>query len=181
MLLLERPGRSVAFAATALLTAALAGCVGNPTFQEARSPWHKVERLLALDFSNQAAQRRRRGIERMLDLPQREMTRVPRLVTALDGAPERMTRRAAGLPGRISRVLGGEFDRAQKLPGHLPAMPDPDRIARTLARDVERAGHVLGLERRPLGEPSDPEHRTDPHDDRPVMSWWQRLRRRILP
>jgi len=48
-----------------------------------------------------------------------------------------------------------------------------------LADDLELSMRLLATSPRPLGEISDREHRTAPTDDRPELTFWQRLRRRL--
>jgi hypothetical protein len=85
----------------------------------------------------------------------------------------------------LDRGLRSEMRRSLTLLGPSSTVrkmaPSPDRVAATFARNVERIGLLLGLERRPMGEMSDREHRTEPHDDRPEMSFLARLKRRIFP
>lgn len=58
---------------------------------------------------------------------------------------------------------------------------DPGRSAAKLASAVRRLPATLQLDRRPLGEPDDLQHRTDLGDDRPEAGWLGRILRRILP
>jgi hypothetical protein len=58
-------------------------------------------------------------------------------------------------------------------------MGNPNEIAARWAENLANLPAMLGLERRPIGEIDDREHRTDPHDDRPEMSFGERLLRRL--
>ena len=44
-----------------------------------------------------------------------------------------------------------------------------------------RLPRTLSLDRRPLGEPDDRQHRTDPWDNHPEAGWSSRILRRVLP
>ena len=101
------------------------------------------------------------------------------------GLPAAGAGRTMALPARIGEFAAAEgrrsSDAVQAVPPLLRQVGDPNRFAATTARDLERAGFLLGLERRPLGEIDDREHRTDPDDDRPEKTFWQRLWRRVFP
>lgn len=173
--------------ATVLLTVAalLAGCASSPDPGPARDPLGKVTRLLAIDFSPQAATRRVGSFRRLLGVPLEETRRVPALVSTAVAAPARAVRRADALPAALGRAVAGGLARGvaftRPSPVLLEALPSPERFAATTARDLERLGFLLGLERRPLPEFDDRRHRTDPYDDRPEKTLWQRLSRRVFP
>lgn len=58
---------------------------------------------------------------------------------------------------------------------------DPTADLSDLRKAFIRLPRTLSLDRRPLGEPDDVQHRTDPWDNHPEAGWSSRILRRILP
>jgi hypothetical protein len=119
----------------------------------------------------------------------------PRRARALDALPAAAASELArtGRLARAGSIAGAETQRLPALldtahavgAAELARRPQPLRLvptARRLGQDVAD-GLVTGWQllagRRPLGEPDDREHRTDPTDERPEATWWQRVRRRL--
>lgn len=80
------------------------------------------------------------------------------------------------------RLTASEADRL----GQLTSSPvlehvSPEAMTARLRDGIDTVPRVLDLGRRPLGEPSDIEHRTDPGDLRPEVGWLHRILRRIAP
>ncbi|GAB4156777.1 MAG: hypothetical protein Fur0037_24970 [Planctomycetota bacterium] len=89
-------------------------------------------------------------------------------------------RRAGRFPGAAENLGFAELRRAAALPDALASiLPSPEGLDRRSRRIRGDFASLLGLDRRPLGELEDPEHRTDPKDRRPVPSMLQRVLRRL--
>lgn len=58
---------------------------------------------------------------------------------------------------------------------------DPTQDLSQLRRTILRVPRTLQFDRRPLGEPDDVQHRTDPWDNHPEAGWTSRILRRVLP
>ncbi len=58
---------------------------------------------------------------------------------------------------------------------------DPTEDLSQLRTAILRMPRTLQFDRRPLGEPDDVQHRTDPRDNHPEAVWSSRILRRILP
>ncbi len=157
-------------------------CVGHRTAEPSdyRSPFAKLRRVLALDFSQASRQRSLDSFEKALASPWTEMQRTHRAIATVEDAWDAQASRIEHWPERIPGLFAAESSRLTHLRQRFPEIPLADDFANKVARNIANTTRFLGLERRPLGEPSDPEHRTDPTDDRPVMTWWQRIRRRFL-
>jgi hypothetical protein len=108
-----------------------------------------------------------------------ELQRVERLpartATLTTGTPSVL----GAVPARAQTALAGELARVERVRIPAPLLPAPEGWAQHTASALSVVPHVLGLDRRPLGEPSDREHRTDLHDERPEATFWQRLWRRL--
>jgi hypothetical protein len=166
---------------TGLVVAALAaaGCTGRPATGTALTPPDKLWRVLAIDFSTPATARRAASLRRAAAAPLGELLRARRFEARFAQLLTASTSGADRLPAIFDRASTAVADRCTRFGQRLPVLPTPSRYAANLARDLDRLPLILGLERRPLTEPSDPEHRTDPDDARPVATWWQRLSRRL--
>ncbi len=125
--------------------------------QDARQLRDRASNLIAAEFDLGSA---RRTLPKLL----REPLRV-RVLTAL----------AKGLVGRET----GRFATLRHSPGVAVLDPRPDLVQ--LADSLRRLPQILQLDRRPLGEPDDLQHRTDLDDARPEAGWASRILRRILP
>lgn len=102
--------------------------------------------------------------------------------------------RGSDLPDRLGEAAGHELDRGRRVPTAVhalgseaerlgPATAAARGLAARLAGDpiaaLAVAPAVTGLDRPWLSEPDDRRHRTDPADDRPEPTLWERLRRRL--
>lgn len=108
-----------------------------------------------------------------------ELQRVERLparaATLTTGAPSVL----GAVPARVEAAIAGELARVERLRIPSPLLPAPEAWAQQTASALSVVPYVLGLDRRPLREPSDREHRTDLHDDRPEVTFWHRIWRRL--
>ncbi len=139
------------------------------------------------------------NLERHLDPAnlEREARRVQNLPRHLDGdelarihaaasGTRALVETEAGQPARIpvtaEAQLAEEERRTGRLPGDLRAAGvDPDQAARRLRKGVDEVPSVLGLDRQPMPEPSDPQRDTDPLHPPRRATWYERLLHRLLP
>ena len=159
-----------------VLLAALCGCI--TTSGPARGPLHGVESWLTPDFSVESSARRAERLSQLGPRLRAEAARAGRLTSVPAQVVEHDAKAFAGMPERMSGIAGSELERRPHLRSVAP-MGSPDEVASRLADDLANLPAILGLERRPLGEHDDREHRTDPHDDRPEKSFGERLLRRL--
>lgn len=153
--------------------------------ERARTPLAKLEQLLAIDFSPAKFARRQQSFRRLVGIPNASARRLERFKNTALRLPRKVEARALDLPGKLERATRAEARRSVTMLDPSPLVrafaPDLDSVASTTARDLERLAFLLGLERRPMGEPDDRRHRTSPYDDRPERSLWYRLARRLFP
>lgn len=165
------------FAVPLLLVLPLAlagGCTAPPP--EARGPRAGLERMLAIDFGSSAMARRHAGWTRVRSGVAAELRRPSAWPRTLAGADDELQRLHTAKTDATS-LLAAEAKRHPTVPATLQVAPNT--WARDLAASLAALPAVLGLEHRPLREPGDREHRTDPNDDRPEATLWQRLARRL--
>ncbi len=152
----------------------LGACAGLHAPRE-RSPLAGIARVLALDLSSAAASRRAASLSRVGafatgDVRQWQPLHTPNALLAAEG--ERPRQALDDLGGLVQ----GELARRPTVPE--PLLPSGPAFGQHLADGAFTAG-TLVIPTRPLPEIDDRRHRTDPNDDRPEASWWQRLRRRL--
>jgi hypothetical protein len=79
-------------------------------------------------------------------------------------------------------LLSRELDRAGKMPEAKGlSVLDPSQDLAELRGAMLLLPRTLSLDRRPLGEPDDRQHRTDPWDNHPEAGWSSRILRRVFP
>ena len=162
---------------TLVLLAALCGCI-TTSGPSTRGPLHGVESWLTPDFGVENFARRADRLSQLGPHVATEaaragrLTAVPRKIVAHDA------KAFADMPHQFSDIAGSELERRPHLRSVAP-MGTPDEVASRLAEDLANLPAILGLERRPMGEHDDREHRTDPDDDRPEKTFGQRLLRRL--
>ena len=162
-------------AALAVALLLLAGCVSEPQ-PGATAALVSAQRLLASEFGQRAANERTR---RLSALPQALGTELER--------PSRWLRSSAGIEREARRashaatsIRAGVTAAATRHPTELDRwLLDVKAFERDAAEDLALSMRLLGTSLHPLSETSDREHRTDPTDDRPELTFWQRLRRRL--
>ena len=85
-----------------------------------------------------------------------------------------------GNKGLATSIRAGVTAAATRHPTELDRwLLDVKAFERDAAEDLALSMRLLGTSLHPLSETSDREHRTDPTDDRPELTFWQRLRRRL--
>lgn len=179
------PARVPALLLAALVLPALAGCVSEAETEALRRPFldaaDAAGALARREFGPDRVGRRLSHLAddagRLFVIEARGLRKAARRGEQLAGGE---AERLGGLPGPAAQLLQ---DEAQRL-AELPATPlvrelDPERAAGRLRHAVDRLEPVVGLDRTPLGEIDDPEHRTDPDDQRPPRSTLARLLRRL--
>ncbi|MBL8754526.1 MAG: hypothetical protein JNK15_14575 [Planctomycetes bacterium] len=151
-----------------------AGCGAGP---RERSPIAAAERVLAVEFGPRRAtafgmlpERVRAGGNREL----RRLGSLPAPTATLAAEAERVPAAARDLRG----LAKAEAARRPHVPDGV--LPDAKTVGQALADGLADLPALL-WPRRPLAEIDDARHRTDPNDRRPETSFWQRLRRRLLP
>ena len=165
--------RSILASATAAALAA--ACVSEPTPDE-QGPMVSARRILALDFSGRKTTA---NVDRLTGLPatlQDELLR-PEAWRSEERVLRDEVQRATAVPGQLRAGATAELGRRPTAFGRM--LPDLHKWEQDLADDLDLSMRLLGTSRHPMGEISDREHRTDPADDRPELTFWQRLRRRL--
>lgn len=157
-----------------LLCCWLSACSTPPVPMRApASPLAAFERVLAIDF--RPASRLPAALKRVASGAHHELGRI-----------DRATERGTGLAGELQRLPRAEASAAQlagdelrRRPDFAALAPEPHRLGQDLADALVDVPVHLGFAGAPLDEIDDRRHRTDPHDDRPQRSFWQRLSRRL--
>lgn len=132
--------------------------------------------VLAIDFSPAAVHRRSASWARLPSAMRTEFSRAGELTEPVGAvAPE--LHRVNDLRSTAGAIAGDELARRPAVPEHLRRWGST--LGQNLADDmVEMATAVMGRHRA-MPEIDDRRHRTDPHDDHPEATVWQRLRRRL--
>jgi hypothetical protein len=153
----------------------LAACSAPPVPMRApHSPLTALERVLAIDFRAQS-RARWASLPELAASAAAELARTRDFATGLGKLPDELQRLPAARTD-AARLAAAELRRRPDL---APVVPEPRRLGQDLADALVEAPAHLGLTKPPLGEPDDRRHRTDPDDDRPERSLWQRLSRRL--
>ncbi len=153
---------------------AAAAC-SAPDDHRRRTPLQSVARVLDLDFSARAQSRTAASLARLPGGVRHETQRLATLPDPASAAGREFGRLGA-LTDQATRQLGDELSRRPALPDRV--LPSPIAFGQALADGlVDVGGLVVG--QHPLPERDDRRHRTDPHDDRPEATFWQRLRPRL--
>ncbi|MFY9343753.1 MAG: hypothetical protein WAT39_14790, partial [Planctomycetota bacterium] len=119
---------------------------------------------------------RRAGLARAAGVVPGEFDRTRRLARASDAVAKEGDRIDA-LASRATGLATTESERRPRLP--FPPLATPRSFGRDLIAGLGTLPALGRLERPVLGEIDDRMHRTDPHDDHPEASLWQRFRRRL--
>lgn len=171
-----------------LLLLLCACCAGGPTQQRPRpigQPFTSAGRIYDLYLSPQAAAR---DLDDLGARSRQLLARETDLSGIADGS-KRLLAAPVDEAGRLDEaaqftrgLLAAETDRLADLADASALAPlDPTKDLADLRAALEQLPSTLQLDRRPMAEPDDLERRTDPDDDRPEASWWNRLLRRIFP
>jgi hypothetical protein len=155
----------------------IAACTA-PT-EGTHNPVAGAQRVLAVDFAPSVIARRQQALQRLPGHVAHEAHRAARIGDVPADAAAELTR-TADIPRTASTIAGGEAARTGNIPHTVAAIvPTPEEVGQRLADDLGNTPAYLGLTHRPLREVDDREHRTDPDDDRPEKTLWQRLARRL--
>lgn len=174
-----RTVRSSPTVAAAVFACALAGCYAPPTAADRRTPLGKVQRVFASDLSTTGFAQRSKGLSQAVDAAPAEVARIGKIPDRTSALADRAGPRIEALTLEVADGARSEIARVDDLAVPGPVWSGADRAAADFAAALADVPTMLGLDRRPLGEPSDREHRTDPNDDRPEATLWQRLARRL--
>jgi hypothetical protein len=158
-----------------LLVSMLAGGCATPD-DDRHSPLAAAQRVLAIDFGPQAFGRRMDGLQRAPGALAGEFRRTSALQTGLPAVEPELARVAVARQ-RLGDLAGREAARRPQAAADVAHLPQ--RWTQDLVDALANAPYVLGLHRRPLGERDDRQHRTDPDDQRPEATLWQRIARRL--
>lgn len=152
-----------------------AACATNDP--ERHSPIAAAGRVLAIDFGPAAANRRAAAAT----APMRALASELRRTDALQGALLDVPREAGRLGEAKADAQALVVREAGRDPIAATAMlGTPTSHAQRLLNGLAQVPQVLGMHRRPMAELGDRQHRTDPFDDRPEPTWWERVQRRLL-
>ncbi len=157
----------------ALLCAGLAACAAPSG--RLHSPVAGAQRVLAVDFAPSVLARRSQSLQRQPGHVAGEARRAEALAHVPQAAAGEM-KRVAKAPVRARSIAGDELARRPDL---TTVVPSPEELGQRVADDLGAMPAYLGIRHRPLREIDDREHRTDPDDDRPEKTLWQRLSRRL--
>jgi len=157
--------------------AALGGCI-NTSGSSARGPLHGLESWLTPDFGVENFARRADRLSQLGPHVATEAARAGRLTAVPGKIVAHDTKAFADMPHRFADMAGSELERRPHLRSVAP-IGTPDEFAARLASDLANLPAMLGLERRPMGEHDDREHRTNPDDNRPEKTFGERLLRRL--
>lgn len=162
----------------AISTCLLAGCFSPPERGD-QSPPARVARVLDADWSVAGWNTRCEAFARSWAALGPELQRVERLPIHAAGLATGAPAALGAVPARAAAALAGELTRLEHLRVPAPLRLHPEAWAQQAASALAVLPYLLGFDRRPLGEPSDREHRTDLHDERPEATFWQRIGRRL--
>jgi hypothetical protein len=157
-----------------------AACWSPPEPGRPRTPLQSLQRPLQPDLSTASFAARTRRLAAMFVQMTGEPGRIQKTVPVAERLFAGEVARTGRLPATATWIVHDEADRTAALQGdagdllHEVVTPegDGDRHAAIGAR-------LLGIDRRPLGEIDDRQHRTDPDDNRAEATLWQRLVRRL--
>ncbi len=158
----------------------LGACWSPPEPGRPRTPLQSLQRPLAPDLTTAAFAARTHGLAAALARLAAEPARIGTAVPVAGRLVAGEYTRAVDLPAATAGLVHAAADRAAALPGSAGGV-----LRHVAAADGDREHHVaatvrlLGVDRQPLGEIGDRQHRTDPDDDRAEAGLWQRLVRRL--
>lgn len=155
----------------------VAACYAAPQADD-RSFAASCQRTFAADLSQPGFARRTESIGRGSQGLASELSRSTRLPTAplpwtVGPAPQ------TDLPTQLATDLQTEAARLPQLTSSAAALASRLFAPQAIGTATDTVPTALGLDRAPLGDPDDAEHRTDPSDQQPEATLWQRLRRRL--
>lgn len=172
-------------AAAAVLAALVAGCRGQPTTRSPRpldAPVTALRRLHEEFTSTEAIAARLDSLRERVPSFLPDGSEYHDIARTLGQIAGREAESLGRLPPHVARWLDdqtGSLVDLQESSAVLVGMVTAD--VPDLRQSVAELPLVLHVEHRPLGEPDDLRHRTDPDDDHPEASFTARLLRRILP
>ena len=162
---------------TLLATIVLSGCYTAPPLGAPKTPVSVLQHVFAGDLSTSGFADRTRGAETTLRALAAEPLRTARIAPTAGRILADEPGRLAEIAPRTKSIAADELARIPSA-AHVATVLFPSPPARP-AEDIRRvARRLLGTEAF-LGEIDDVRHRTDPDDDHPEKSLWQRLRRRL--
>ncbi|MEY4829878.1 MAG: hypothetical protein RLZZ562_1674 [Planctomycetota bacterium] len=172
---------SLAWCAIALL----ASCQGSETQNRSRplnAPVRSATRIFDEFLSPQAMAR---DLSQMQDRAVSMAEEEGNFGAALDNARvvgDLESQRLGAAKDATTQLLARELDRAGRMTdAEGLSVLDPSQDLAELRGAMLRLPRTLSLDRRPLGEPDDRQHRTDPWDNHPEAGWSSRILRRVLP
>lgn len=181
-----RPNTSALLLKTLLLVPLLlAACQSQPTSRMPRSfaaPVDSTKRLLSAFLSPTKLSSRISNIaDRGTSMARSEvdfgtMGSTARTMAGLEFA------RVPNIAPSAKSLTVTELSRVNAIPKDpIWQRTHPDYWGARLRSSIDKTDEILWLHRRPLGEPDDYEHRTDPDDDGPEAGFVWRVLRRIFP
>lgn len=168
---------SAPIACTALL---LSACWSTPEVGRPRTAAQSLQRPLDPDFTTASFAARTRRLGSVFHRLIQEPGRAARAATAPGRALRSELARAEDLPATATGFVHREAYRTGSLHDDVGEV-----VHEVAAVEGDFDGHrtalarLLNVDDAPLGEISDRRHRTDPADERPEATLWQRILRRL--
>jgi hypothetical protein len=155
---------------------AAAACV-TPDEDHRHSPIASASRVLAIDFSPSAANRRTRSVSQLPSAARSELARAGDIAPLVAEGTSHELARTASIAPRATGIVADELTRHPAMPTWL--LPTSAEFSVQVANDLVTAAEVVFGRHRAMGEIDDRRHRVDPHDDHPEAGLWERFRHRL--
>ena len=168
-------------AAVLLLVCGMASCIAPPP-READGLLVGAQRVLALDFSSKATGPRLKRLHRIPEALVGEMLRAKATLSIGGDHPATATLEQELLRSKsvTKQVLNLFESETKRRPSATSALwPTSFQFAQNTANGIDTMTRLIGSDRRPMSEISDRVHRTDHTNQRPELTLWQRLQRRL--
>lgn len=163
----------------AALCCLLTGCYTAPRLEDDLSPVSRAKNVFARDLSTSGWIAHYENVARLLSGIGPEVSRLARIEPRATGLASASQSRVAALPAQAGSLAISELGRWQRAELPTALEPNLDQWSHTLADRLANVPRFLRLDRRAMSEPGDMENRTDPHDERPEATLWERVRRRL--
>jgi hypothetical protein len=157
-----------------------AGCYAPPPIEAPKNPWTGVKRVFEWDLSTPGFARRSHHIENtVVELAHEPEPAAGIAETSRDLLQTEATRVASVAPDAERIAVAELTRRPSSRTVDEVLLDEPERVAHLVDDARTDLPVLLVIAHRPLGEIDDKRHRTDPDDDRPEATMWQRIARRL--